>query len=32
VVIDWHGVEVAAGVFQHPVLGMSQGVSIACAR
>jgi hypothetical protein len=31
-VIDWHGVEVAAGVFEHPVLGMSQGVSVACFR
>ena len=32
VVIDWRGVEVAAGVFQHPVLGMSQGVSVSCFR
>jgi hypothetical protein len=32
VVIDWHGVELATGVFQHPVLGMSQAVSIACFR
>jgi hypothetical protein len=32
VVIDWRGVELAAGVFQHPVLGMSQAVSIACFR
>jgi hypothetical protein len=31
-VIDWHGVEVATGVFGHPVLGMSQAVSIACFR
>jgi hypothetical protein len=32
VVIDWRGIEVAAGVFQHPVLGMSQGVSVSCFR
>ena len=32
VVIDWRGVELATGVFQHPVLGMSQAVSIACFR
>ncbi len=32
VVIDWHGVELATGVYQHPVLGMSQAVSIACFR
>ena len=32
VVIDWRGVEVATGVFQHPVLGMSQAVSVACFR
>jgi hypothetical protein len=31
-VIGWGGIEVAAGVSQHPVLGLSQGVSIACAR
>jgi hypothetical protein len=32
VVIDWHGLEVATGVFEHPVLGMSQAVSVACFR
>ena len=32
VVIDWRCIEVAAGVFQHPVLGMSQGVSVSCFR
>jgi hypothetical protein len=32
VVVDWRGIEVATGVFQHPVLGMSQGVSVACFR
>jgi len=29
-VIDWRGIEVAAGVFEHPVLGASQVVSVAC--
>ena len=32
VVIDWRGIEVATGVFEHPVLGMSQVLSIACFR
>jgi hypothetical protein len=32
IVINWRGVEIATGVFQHPVLGMSQGVSVACFR
>jgi hypothetical protein len=32
VVVDWRGVEIATAVFQHPVLGMSQAVSIACFR
>ena len=32
VVINWRGIEFASGVFQHPVLGMSEAVSIACAR
>jgi len=32
VVIDWRGVEIATGVSQHPVLGMSQGMSVACFR
>jgi hypothetical protein len=31
-VIGWRGIEVAAGVSQHPVLGLSQGVSVACSR
>jgi hypothetical protein len=31
-VIDVRGVEVATGVFEHPVLGMSQTMSIACFR
>lgn len=31
-VIGWRHVEIATGVFQHPVLGMSQGVSISCFR
>lgn len=31
-VIRWRDVEIATGVSQHPVLGMSQGVSVACAR
>jgi hypothetical protein len=29
-VVDWRGMEIATGVFQHPVLGMSQAVSVAC--
>lgn len=32
VVIDWRGMELATGVFEHPVLGMSQAVSVACFR
>ncbi len=32
VVIDWRGVEVATGIFQHPVLGMSQGMSVSWFR
>jgi hypothetical protein len=32
VVIDVRGIEVATGVFEHPVLGMSQTMSIACFR
>jgi hypothetical protein len=32
VAIDWRGFEVATGVFEHPVLGMSQAVSVACFR
>jgi len=31
-VINWGRIEIATGVFQHPVLGMSEAVSIACAR
>jgi hypothetical protein len=31
-VIAWRGLEIATGVFQHPVLGTSQGVTIACTR
>jgi hypothetical protein len=31
-VVGWNGFEVAAGAFQHPVLGTSQGVMVACAR
>jgi hypothetical protein len=31
-VIALRHVEIAAGVFQHPVLGASRGVSVACAR
>lgn len=30
--INWGRIEIATGVFQHPVLGMSEGVSIACVR
>ena len=32
IVIDWRSFEIATGVFQHPVLGMSQGVTVACTR
>ena len=32
VVIDWRAFEISTGVFQHPVLGISQGVTVACAR
>jgi hypothetical protein len=31
-VIGWRGIDVGAGVSQHPVLGLSQGVSIACSN
>ena len=32
VIVDWKGVEIGTAVSQHPVLGLSQGVSVACAR
>jgi hypothetical protein len=32
VVVDWRGIEVATGVYQHPVLGMSQGMSVSWFR
>jgi hypothetical protein len=32
VVVAWRRIEIAAGVFQHPVLGQSQGVTVACTR
>jgi hypothetical protein len=31
-VIQWGAIEIATGVSQHPVLGLSQGVSVACVR
>jgi len=32
VVVNWRRIEIASGVFQHPVLGVSQGVSVAWGR
>jgi hypothetical protein len=31
-VVTWRPVEIAIGVYQHPVLGLSQGVSVAWVR
>jgi hypothetical protein len=32
IVVDWRGIEVATGVFQHPVLGMSREISVSWFR